>query len=218
MQRRSLTRWLAGAVIAFGLLWAGIDLWAPRSTDIRSFDPDEVARLDAAMWRSYYDRQRLRLFGQLAELLRNQYHLTPLKSHLAAYDAAKAAFMFKGGSSRVEYARALPNLVRFYAAIRRGSNVPFDVDRAARLELEWWIVHRERSPQAPDNLARALAELQAEIYRVPVEQLAEHARLRAEAMTIRDEKALSGDLAEEDWKQIEEGLLASWKALSRAVN
>lgn len=222
MRRRSPARGLAGAVIGglivLALLWAGIDLWAPRSTDIRSFNPGEVARLDAAMWRSYYDRQRLRLFGQLAELLRSQYHLTPLRSNLAAYEAAKAAFAFKGGKARVEYARALPNLVRFYAAIRRVSNVPFDVDRAAQLELEWWIVHRERSPQAPDELARALAELQAEIYRVPVEQLTEHARLRAEAMTIRDEKALAGDLAEEDWRQIEERLLASWIALSRAVN
>jgi hypothetical protein len=29
------------------------------------FDPDEVARLETAMWRSYYDRRRLPLFGQL---------------------------------------------------------------------------------------------------------------------------------------------------------
>jgi hypothetical protein len=209
---------VVGGLIVLGLVWAGIDLWAPRSTDIRSFDPAEVARIETAMWRSYYDRQRLRLFGQLAELLRTQYRLTPVKSHLAAYQAARAAFTFKSGGSREEYERVLPNLVRFYASIRRGSRVPFDADRAARLELEWWIVHREPSRQAPGELARALAELQAEIYRVPVERLAEHASLRAEAMTIRDEKALAGGLLEGDWKLIEERLLASWQDLFRVVN
>ena len=44
----------------------------------------------------------------------------------------------------------------------------------------------ERAQHPPGDLERALAELQAEIYRVPVERLMEHGRLRAEAMTIRD--------------------------------
>jgi hypothetical protein len=221
MQRRSLARFLALAAVALALIWAGIDLLAPRSTDIRSFDAGEVARLETAMWRSYYSRERLRLFTQLAELLRTQYHLPPLSSNVAAYHATRAAFTFKRGSTRVEYERALPNLVSFYTAIRRVSNVPFDVEQAARLELEWWIVHRERSPdQAPEEekLVRALGELQAEIYRVPVEQVAEHARFRAEAMTIRDTKAFGGEVLEEDWQEIEARLLASWQALSRAVH
>ncbi len=47
---------------------------------MREFDPDEVARLETAMWRSYYEKQRVSLFNQLAELLRTQYHMTPIKS------------------------------------------------------------------------------------------------------------------------------------------
>ena len=185
---------------------------------MRSFDPDEVARLETAMWRSYYDKQRLRLFNQMSELLRTQYHLPLIRSNAVAYEAAKAAFVFKDGRNRADYEKALPNLVNFYTAIHKISDIPFDIDRAARLELEWWIVHRERARHAPDDLTRALAELPAEIYNVPVDKLMEHGRLRAEAMTIRDTKADEGGGAEEDWGRIETLLRGSWESLWKAVN
>lgn len=217
-RRPSRGRWLAATIIAAALAWIAFDLYGPRSTDIRSFDPNEVARLETAMWRSYYDRERLRLFGQLAELMRKQYHFPFWRSNAAAYQAARAAFVFKEGHNRADYVKALPNLANFHAAIRRVSKVPFDMDRAARLELEWWILHRERASHPPGTLERALAELPAEVYRVAPELLTEHARLRAEAMIIRDEKAEAGGLTEEDWARIEELLSASWQSLWKAVN
>src|SRR4051794_35388756 len=86
------------AVIAI-LLICGVlyDLFYPRKTKLREFDADEVARLETAMWRSYYEKQRVRLFNQATELLRTQYHMTPVKSNVVAYYAANAAFVFKGG-------------------------------------------------------------------------------------------------------------------------
>src|SRR4029453_12656850 len=71
------------------LAWAAADLVRPRPVDIRSFDPDEVARLETAMWRSYYDRRRLPLFGQLVSLLRGQFHLQPLRAVALAGLAAR---------------------------------------------------------------------------------------------------------------------------------
>jgi len=97
------------------------------------------------------------------------------------------------------------------------SDIPFDVDRVAHLELEWWIIHRERARHPPGDLEKALAELQAEIYRVPVERLMEHGRLRAEAMTIRDTKAEDGGVTEADWARINELLEQSWRSLAKAV-
>ncbi len=107
--------------------------------------------------------------------------------------------------------------MKFYGAIRQLSDIPFDVDRTARLELEWWIIHRQRAQHSPRDLEKALAELQAEIYRVPVHRLMEHGRLRAEAMTIRDTKAEAGGVTEEDWNQINELLRQSWRSLASAV-
>lgn len=209
---------VSAALILLLAAWVAYDLNSSRRTSLRDFDADEVARLDTAMWRSYYSRQRARLFAQLTELLRTQYRLPFWRSNAVAYRAAKAAFVFKDGHSRADYERALPDLVSFYKSIRSVSDTDFDPERAARLELEWWIVHRERKQHAAGDLERALAELEAELYRIPSDKLMEHARLRAEAMEIRDTKAEQGGVTEEDWKRIDELLHQSWRSLHAAVN
>ena len=209
------------ALLILGALvgsWIAFDLYKPHKVDIRDFDPDEVARLDTAMWRSYYSRERFRLYRELTELLEKQYRLSFWRRQLIAYYAAKATFVFKDGKTREDYEKALPDLEKFYAEIRDISTTDFDVQKAAKLELEWWIVHRLRKQYKEGDLARALAETAAEVYRLPVENFAEHGRLRAEAMNIRDTKAESGGVTEEDWKKIDELLHQSWRSLHDAVN
>ncbi len=205
-------------ILALLLAYALFDLYGPRSSKMRSFDANEVARLETAMWKSYYSRERFKLYNQLTELLRMQYNLPFIRSNAVAYQASRAAFVFKDGHNREEYEKALPYLVNFYSSVRKVSDVPFDVDRTARLELEWWIIHRERKSHAPGDLDRALADLPAEIYGVPAERLMEHAKLRAEAMTIRDTKAEQGDVTDADWAKIDELLHASWQSLYKTVN
>jgi hypothetical protein len=216
--RRSRAKWSVLVIIAAALGWLGYDLYGPRSSKLRDFDPNEIARLETDMWRSYYAKERVKLFRQLTELMRSQYHMPYVTSNTVAYQAAQAAFVFKEGKKREDYEKALPYLVKFYQAIREGADTPFDVERAAKLELEWWIVHRQRARHEPGDLDRALAELPAEVYQMPVEKMMEHARLRAEAMTIRDQKEEAGTVSEEDWKKIEELLRASWQSLWKAVN
>lgn len=206
------------AAAAGGAGWAVAELARPRRVDIREFDPDEVARLETAMWRSYYDRRRLPLFGQLVALLQGQFHLQPLRAVTLAGLAARAAAVFQVGSSHADYRRALPYLERYYAGIRAVSEVPFDPRRAAELELDWWIVHREADDHPPGDLEAALADLAAELYQVPAERCWAHAARRAEAMTIRDrtsrrEVGVTGD----DWDRIEAVLWVSWKALADEV-
>lgn len=215
--KRKRGRWLVLAVLVAVLAWAVYDLYTPRQSKLREFDPNEVARIETAMWRSYYDKERLALFTQLAELMRSQYRMTLLRSNEAAYQAAKAAFVFKEGKQRTDYEKALPNLRNFYGDIRAQSDTPFDVERAAKLELEWWIIHRQRAQHKPGDLDRSLAELQAELFQLPVDRFTEHARLRAEAMTIRDEKAEAGSVSEADWQRIDELLHQSWQSLWKAV-
>jgi hypothetical protein len=207
-----------GAILVAGLLvWLVIDLYAPRNAQMRNFDAAEVARLETAMWRSYYSKEQVRLFLQLGELLRKQYNMPLARSNLVAYHAAKAAFVFKAGKQRSDYEKALPVLLKFYQAVREVANTSFDVERAATLELEWWIIHRQRAQHVEADLARSLAELQAELYHVPVEKLLEHGRLRAEAMTIRDNKAEAGGVTEQDWAKIAELVRSSWRSLSTAA-
>lgn len=216
-RRRTILKIVLLIIVALAA-YTAFDLLAPRASKMRSFDPDEVARLETAMWRSYYAKEQLRLYNQMTELLRTQYNLPFIRSNAVAYQAARAAFVFKGGHNRQEYEKALPYLVSFYTSVRKVSDIPFDIDRAARLELEWWIIHRERDKHAPGDLARALAELSSELYQMPVERFVEHARLRAEAMTIRDTKAEAGGVSEADWAKIDELLHASWRSLKNTVS
>lgn len=216
--RKSLS---AKKVAAAGLLllvaWAFIDLYRPVRSDIRNFDYREIARMDAQMWHSYYAREHLKLFNQLASLLRRQYNTPLLRSYVIACHAARAAFVFKDGKNRMEYQKAIPHLVRLYTAINRMSSESFDPEMAARLELEWWIIHRQREKHGPVDLEVALARTAALIYHQPARKMLLHARYRAAAMHIRDARAAQGGLQEEDWQQIEKLLLQSWHELWKAV-
>jgi hypothetical protein len=84
---------IAGIIVAVLVVWIAIDLYAPRAAKMRDFDADEVARLETAMWRSYYSKEQVRLFLQLGELLRKQYNMPlitrpkqPSYSRLASKD------------------------------------------------------------------------------------------------------------------------------------
>lgn len=204
------------AVFASGFI--AFDLFYPRTTQLRQFDADEVARLETAMWKSYYAKEKFQLFRELAQLMRTQYKMPFVRSNLAAYYAANAAVVFQRGKERPDYEKALPDLIKFYTTIRNMSDTPFEVDRVARLELEWWIIHRQRDKHVPGDLPRALAELQSAIYGLPADQFMEHAKARADAMTIRDTKAEAGGVSDADWARIDELLHKSWKSLAEVVN
>jgi len=197
--------------------WVATDLFGSQPHSLRNFDGHKVGRLETDMWRSYYGHSSVRLFGQLVELLRQQYHLPLWRSCVGAYHAAQAAVVFQRGHNRIEYQQALPNLVSYYALIREGSDVPFSVEKVSALELEWWIVHRERAQRPRHDLDDALAALQAELYGQPASDFTIHARYRAEAMLLRDERAQAGQVSEQDWARIGALLDESWESLHTAV-
>lgn len=212
-------RWLLLASFCALALWVVRDLTDRTRHDLRNFDGHEVARLETGMWRSYYDHQRLSLFLQLSELLRRQYHLPFWQSNIAAWHAARAAVVFQRGHGRADYTLALPDLERFYSMIQRHSRTSFHVDNVARLELEWWIVHRERAHHPPADLELSLAQLQAAIYRRPVGQFEDHAKARADAMLLRDARAeQAGSPSEDDWRRIGALLDRSWVGLQTVVS
>lgn len=197
--------------------WIALDLHSPRTHSLRAIDGSEVGALETSMWRSYYGHQPVRLFVQLSQMLRRQYSMPFWSSCLGAWHAARAAVAFQKGRDRAGYELALPDLESFYTLIRRGSRDPFDTRQAARAELEWWIIHRERARYSPGELERSLAELQAHLYRQPGADFADHARLRAEAMLLRDRRAEAGGVREQDWTRIGTLLDGSWSSLERAV-
>ncbi|HJU72180.1 MAG TPA: hypothetical protein VJ717_00430 [Gemmatimonadaceae bacterium] len=195
--------------------WIAVDLLRPRQTDFRQFDAALIGRLDGEMWRSYYERKPARLFWQLAHSLRAQFNAGFWSSFPMAYRAAKAAFTFKDGQSRDDYAKALPDLERYFASINELSLTPFDAKAAAQNELEWWIIRRERDKYTTADWERYIAAVAAEIYRLPQDRFAEYARLRVQAMVLRDERGNA--ITEQDWATIASLLQRSWGELATAV-
>ncbi len=169
------------------------------------------------MWRSYYGHHAVQLYGELVSLLRRQYRLPLWRASLAAGHAARAAVIFQRGHNRQEYELALPDLRHYYGWIRRSSDIPFSIDQASRLELEWWIVHRERATRPRGALEHSLAALQVAIYRRQESLFQVHAESRAAAMLLRDEAQSRGGVSEQEWSTIGKLLDVSWVSLENAV-
>ena len=218
-RRPKLSFWLWRGALVGLVFWIGIDLFVPRQNNIREFDPKEVAQLETSMWRSYYDKNPVMLFWQLAGGLREQFHAPFWRSFKLAFQATKAAFVFKqSGYSRVGTEKTLPDLVSYYGAIRMLSTEPFDVSKVAKLELEWWIVHRQREHYSYADLANALAQTSAALYNQPASSFIIYAQLRADSMRICDEvRYQPGGATEADWQRIEQKLLRAWGALHKVV-
>lgn len=206
------------SLLAAALAYAAWDLFWPLHRDLRHFDPVAVGTLEAKMWHSYYEREPARLFAQLAQTLRTAYGFPLLRSYLGAYRGATAAFVFKDGKQRSDYEKALPALTTYFATLHNTGDIDFDIERVAALELEWWIVHRERAKYPDGALGRACAEAAAAFYRVAADRTLASGQLRAQAMLMRDERAERGSLTPADWATIESLLHQSYASLRLAVS
>jgi hypothetical protein len=204
-------------VLLILVLWIGIDCYWPTKTSIRQFDPVTVADIDTKMWRSYYAKEPAKVFFELAALLRSQFDAPFWRSNIMAYDAARAAFVFKEGHNRNDYEKALPYLEKYYTQLHRLSKEDFNISNAARTELEWWIVHRDRKQFSYNDLAKALQNNAAAIYSVPDSLLSGYGIYRTKAMILRDDKAFAGGLTEQDWRTINGYLRLSWQDLHDVV-
>ena len=142
------------------VVWIIIDINYPFKAELHSINAAETATLDGAMWRSYYEKKPVKLFMQSAQLMRNEFHFPFWRSYLVSYYAAKAAFAFKDGTSRTDYNKALPYLVKYYSYINNVSSTSFNVDTAASAELEWWIIRREEINIHQLNGSNCLQKLQ----------------------------------------------------------
>ena len=212
------SRWLWRVALLALLLWILSDLFVPRQNSIRQFDPAAVARLETAMWRSYYAKKPVLLFWQLAGGLRQQFHAPFWRSFTLGFQATKAAFVFKNGTSRAEYQQTLPGLTAYYQSIQALTTEQFDVENVAKLELEWWIIHRQRDRYTYTDLANALAQTSAALYSQPVKSFEEYGRLRAEAMRLCDEAGQkTGGATEADWQRIATVLNRAWGLLHEVV-
>lgn len=216
--QKKLIHWLGRGTLLALLIWIAADVAILRKHSLRQFDPAEVARLETAMWRSYYEKKPILLFWQLAGGLRQQFQAPFWKSFGLAFQATRAAFVFKQGQSRADYGQALPILTDYYQSIQELSREQFDVHEVAALELDWWIVHRQRDRYSYSDLAVALTRTSAALYSRSAPEFTTYAQLRTNAMQLCDDAGKhTGGTSEAEWQQIEQVLSQAWGNLHEVV-
>jgi hypothetical protein len=151
----------------------------------RDFEPEELARIETRMWKAYYRRQPLRLFGLLIQAIRAQARVGWPRALWASLLLTKAAAGFTRSTG--DYQRFAPDIGRGYRALGLPDHV--DVDEVARNELRWWVVRRELGLAAGEAAGEAITDLYAALYAVPRDAVAEAGRLRGLAAEIRDRGA-----------------------------
>jgi hypothetical protein len=209
----SLRKTILGSAAAVALVAAYAVI--PRHADLRAFDPAGMARLETAMWRDYYDKRYAALFYHLYESTRTQFGFSSLQSLHIALSAAEAARTFQPTRSRHEADAALPALVTYYRAFAPAAPVAFDVEEAARLELDWWQARRKAS--APRDYGLTIARATALTYGKSADDagITQFGLARAEAMAYRD--ARGEGITDADWGVIETRLAGAYRSLSASV-
>jgi hypothetical protein len=189
----------------------GTPPWRPSGPrSIRTFDPGRLADLELRMWRAYYAKQNVRLFGLLVTLLREQYRYSWATATREAFHLARAAATF--GNARSNYEVVLPDLEAAYGTAREWLHANFDPKAVARSELAWWVARRIPGQNSAMQIGGLIADEYSMLYDAPRDSVLGAALLRAEAAALRDSQA-----ARPDWERIRGLLLDSYAALAAAV-
>ncbi|MCC7370746.1 MAG: hypothetical protein IT306_20160 [Chloroflexi bacterium] len=206
---------LAAAILAYAI--ATTPPSVPGRSALAGFDPRTVGRLEQRAWVQYYLQQWPGLLDSMIRMLRSAFGLSLSQAVYAGYVNTQAQVVWSRQGAQDGLAEAL--MRDFYAYVREPIGGRYDVERAARLEVNWWAVHRNRE-QYPDRsaLAQALAETYAEVYQRPAAELLPAADARAAAMDLSDRWNREGkDPDSPLLAEIARLLVESYTLLSEAV-
>jgi hypothetical protein len=188
---------------------------------MRSFDPRRVGRLECTTWVTYYRREWLRFLGAALALTRHTFGLSWPATLWGAWLVLRANQAWAPSPDNDPH-RARRCMRGFYKLVARRHGESFDVDEAARLEVEWWRVHRELQREHSGGepaLVEALATLYSHVYAVSKDAITQAARERALAMRYSDEWVEQGcHLGSPLIVQERTALVRSYAALLGAVH
>jgi hypothetical protein len=188
------------------------------SIQMRRFDPDKVAYFEKENWAAYYQRQWLRLFRVSVQMVRHAFVLPFWPALKGAYYVARAEMAAAPADNDVPLAERY--MARFYALVKRIHGGAYDVEQVARLDVNWWVVHRRLFGHSDsEELVEALAALYAAVYGVSRAQVRTAAYHRAQAMVYSDRWVQEVRTEPSPLlTQVEEELRLSYRALRQAVD
>jgi hypothetical protein len=134
--------------------------WRP-DWDPRSFDPVRLGQQETTAWASYYRHDWGTFLRAAVGMVRTGFGFDPLRTLIGAYHVLRANQLWAPyPDNDPDGARA--SMQRFYTMVTRHLGLSLDPVQAARLEVEWWRLHRARQhdPNVSEvDLVQALVDL-----------------------------------------------------------
>lgn len=153
---------------------------------MRNFDPLKLAHYEKENYVAYYQKDWWKLLRVSVGMVKEAFALTWPQAIYGAYLVARGEIAFAPFPEN-DGPKAEACIERFYRFIRNVHREDFDVKRAAKLEVNWWIVHRKLFGNAANQeLVDALADLYSEAYGIERAKIREAARLWAAGMLYSD--------------------------------
>jgi hypothetical protein len=186
----------------------------------RRFDPVTVGNRETDAWAAYYRHEWGKFLVAAVALVWSGFGMGPLRTLLGAGHVLRANQLWAPiPDNDPDGARA--SMRRFYALVARTGNLDIDPVKAARLEVEWWRLHRVhqyRGPADVSQLEAALVALYSYVYGAEPSTMQDAARWRVRAMDVSDQWVAAGrDLNDPLLVQERRSVVASYGALRDAV-
>jgi hypothetical protein len=162
----------------------------------RSFDPGQIADLEYRAWTGYYLRDWPQVLTAIVRLVREGFGMDWYRTLHGAWLMMRAAQLWAPMPDN-DPDGALACMRRFYALVRLSYGEPANPMEAARLEIDWWRVHREvQYSTVPavtdDELVEAVTRLYSYLYREPEAEVRPAALRRVRAMRLSDQWVREG--------------------------
>lgn len=183
------------------------------------FDPRKLARYEKENYVSYYQRRWLKLLVASVSMVKEAYHLSLFQAARGAYLIARAEMAFAPFPNN-DLPRAEAYLRRFFRLLQRVHGLSYDLDQVVKVEINWWIVHRQLFAEKQNQLlVDALAESMAVTYGLDPETAREAACWRALGMLYSDQWVRAGldtrsPLLEKEEKALRKGYSVLKQALA----
>jgi len=183
--------------------------------NLKNFNPKKVAKTETQMWQAYYRHNFFKLFILLLRLTHGEFQLSYFRTFKMAYYGAFAAISFRVNRGKENKKLILKKLTKLFKDISDCSLHKFDYQKAARLELDWWLI--DRYPKLYKTTRReALSDAMSTMWNINSKKLEKYAEYRAQAMELQDEA--EKDNKEADWDKVNSLLLISFQSLYDSIN
>jgi len=197
------------------------EVQVPTASGPRSFDPVRVAHLETDAWAAYYRHEWVRFLLTAVGMVRAGFGMNWRCTLLLAWYVRRATQLWSPYPDN-DPDGAREQMRRFYALVARDGDVQLDPVHAARLEVEWWRLHREHQYDDEGEelaLVQALVDLYSYVYSADPEAMRPAAVARVEAMDLSDRWVAAGSRRDDPLLAAERrALVASYAALRAAVD